>query len=259
VAIAYGPIVLCSGALVAPDLVLTAAHCAGSGESEGLGHFAVFGPNADDLAHTRRIRVKEQIKHPKAAGEGLGYDVALFKLETPVTDITPMALEDHAWGPEAVGATLRHVGYGVSNEEDNTGGGIKREVSYPVTKLEPLLIWSGAPGQQTCTRDSGAPSLMRRDGVERIVAVVSDGPNCHEDGADARVDVPEIHDWIMQRMPAPALEGSGGCATSRSSRGSPALFALVLFAFVLQRTLVRTTRSPPGPPPGTLLGPNLPT
>src|SRR5205809_262849 len=72
-----------------------------------------------------------------------------------------------------VGRDIRHVGFGVADEATGDGRGSKRTATYPVTKLDPEIVWSGGPGKQTCSGDSGGPGLL--DG--ELAAVVSDGPD----------------------------------------------------------------------------------
>jgi secreted trypsin-like serine protease len=210
-------------------MVLTAGHCA---IDEALltfpGVSIVFGRDADDF-DAREIDVESWTIHPKYAGEGKGYDVALFTLETEVKDVTPMTLASTPLADSAAGTMVRHVGYG-KNSESEGGEGIKRTATYPVTKVEPLLIGSGAPGKQTCDGDSGGPALLRVGNADTIVAVTSDGPSCHEDGADARVDVKEIHDWIVETAklpaspttnPTPSTDGEPSGPTGNAPSGSP--------------------------------------
>jgi hypothetical protein len=76
-------------------------------------------------------------------------------------------------------------------------------VSYPLHRIDAVLVYSGAAGEQTCTGDSGGPGLMALpDQAEAVVSVVSDGPDCQlsQDGWDDRVDL--ITDWIVQTVSA---------------------------------------------------------
>ena len=88
-----------------------------------------------------------------------------------------------------MGAPIRHVGFGINEEAAGTGLGTKRQATYPITEVDPLIVSSNGPGQQTCIGDSGGPGFLTRSGVEQVAAVVSDGPNCHDAGWDGRVDV----------------------------------------------------------------------
>jgi secreted trypsin-like serine protease len=190
----------CTGTLIAPSAILTAGHCSG-----GSLKTAVFGPKSSS---ERRVAIAETRRHPQYAGEGKGYDVGVLLLATAVDGVAPVPLASAPLGADAVGSTVRHVGFGDTKEGlfgITSGRGDKHQVSYPITAVEELLIWSGAPDQQTCNGDSGGPALVTVDGVEQVVAVVSDGPNCHDAGNDARVDVPVISAWISAQI-APSNE-----------------------------------------------------
>ena len=193
VAFEVAGLVYCSGALVGPRTVLTAGHCANLiGTSD---KYAVdFGPDA--TAPTRQIRVIQQVTHPSYTAEGAPYDFALLQLVEPVTDVTPLPIATDPMTQADVGTLIRHVGYGINDETAGTGEGTKRTATYPITEVDPLIVWSVGPGEQTCNGDSGGPGFLTlSDGGEVLAAVVSDGPNCHDAGWDGRVDV--VADWIQ--------------------------------------------------------------
>jgi secreted trypsin-like serine protease len=236
VALAADTLVLCSGTLVAPRSVLTAGHCAAP-LGEGVPYFALFG--ADASHPTQRIRLGRQVVHPSYTGEGNPFDLAVVEL-TVASAVAPVPLASAELAPEDVGRTLRHVGFGVSDEVTNEGRGLKRQVSYPLNRLEPQQIWSGAPGKQTCSGASGGPALLVSPaGVEELVAVVSDGPSCHEDGADARVDT--VGAWVRDTFAAwePSADagadspGRAGCGAAPGPLS--ALVALCALAGVRRR------------------------
>jgi uncharacterized protein (TIGR03382 family) len=184
----------CSGTLVAPKAILTAGHCSGvTGD-------AVFG---DTAGASRRIAIASVITHPKYSGEGQGYDVAIMHLVSGVIDIAPVPVAAQPLPANAVGMTVRHVGFGVTDDSTGAGRGTKRQVSYPITELDPLLFWSGAPNKQTCDGDSGGPGMVVLGGTEQIVGLVSGGPACPAPGNDARVDVADIRAWIASNAPLP--------------------------------------------------------
>ncbi|MFL5322046.1 MAG: S1 family peptidase [Myxococcaceae bacterium] len=208
VAITLGDFTLCSGVLVAKNAVLTAGHCLaplGSAEVR-LG---------EDVTHpTARIQIAEQLTHPNYSAEGAPYDFALLRLEKNVEDVAVVPLSDEA---PTLGEQVVHIGYGVSDEAAGSGRGTRRKVSYPVTKVEAEIFYSGAAGEQTCDGDSGGAALGP-DG--KVIGIVSDGPNCHEDGWDGRVDLvaPWIRDqlqaWAPPEQTTPAPQHKGGCGSA---------------------------------------------
>lgn len=195
---------VCSGVLVSKTAVLSAAHCPAPPESIEIR----FG--ADASHPTGRRLVADVVRHPQATDEGAPYDFALYRFSDPVTDVVPLGLSTAA---VTVGEQVRHVGFGVSDETAQTGGGQKRTVSYPVTRVEDAIYYSGASGEQTCNGDSGAPALVSNGVSDEVVGIVSDGPDCHHDGWDGRAD--KIAEWVRDTVaadapaPAPAAQDSG--------------------------------------------------
>jgi len=133
------------------------------------------------------------------------------------------------------------------------------------TRVTDVLVYSGAPGKQTCDDDSGAPGLVRDpDGVERIAGVVSDGPSCHEDGWDGRADLAALQSFVADtraswESAAPSRDagtstsggghGSGsGCAASHGrgpARGAWTLLGAIGYAgLARRRRRSRIRRSP---------------
>ncbi|MDB5218175.1 MAG: Alkaline serine protease [Myxococcaceae bacterium] len=230
-------ITLCSGALIGPRTVLTAGHCNFTNVSVRFG--------ADAQIPDRSVAVTTTLVHPSYSAQGAPFDFALLELDTPVTDIAPLTLRTTPLGQSDVGTTIiRHVGFGVSNEATKSGAGHKRTVSYPMTRITDVLVYSGAPGKQTCDNDSGAPGLVRDpDGIERIAGVVSDGPSCHEDGWDGRADLGALRSFVADTRASwdsavsnadsgTSGDGSkssgGGCVASKSRGAGNGAWMLLL-------------------------------
>ncbi|MFT3694034.1 MAG: trypsin-like serine protease [Kofleriaceae bacterium] len=220
-----GAYTYCTASLIAPHTLLTAGHCSATIVT------AEFGTDAS--APTASLDVIDSVTHPMYTGEGQPYDFALMRLGS-ASDVTPLEINREPL--TELGMPIRHVGFGVTDDTTMDGGGTKRTVTYPLNTIDDVLIYSGAPDQQTCSGDSGAPGFMTIGGREVLVGVVSDGPNCDlpQDGWDDRVDV--VTDWIDQT--SSAWEPSGGCNTGRGSSA--------LVAFALIRSL-RARRGRPSP------------
>jgi V8-like Glu-specific endopeptidase len=184
----------CTGTLIAENVVLSAGHCANA-LGTSVTYEVHFG--ADSRKPDKRVNVDEQRAHPNYTAEGAPFDLSLFHLREPVTDVTPLELDTDSPTDADLGATLRHVGFGVEAE---SGGetGTKREATWPLDRLDGDFLYSGGAGAQTCNGDSGGPALLTRNGVERVVGVVSDGPDCHSTGWDQRVD--RGADWIAATL-----------------------------------------------------------
>ena len=246
VAFLGGGLQTCSGSLVGPAAVLTAGHCA-----HALGDVPYTVAFGSDSSHpTQSVAVAEQVLHPQYTGEGQGYDFALLHLAEPVASVAPLSLATTPLTATDVGTAIRHVGFGVSDPATGEGAGTKRQVTYPITQVDPLVVWSGAAGEQTCTGDSGGPGFITRGGVEQLAAVVSDGPDCYDAGWDGRVDgvAPWIEitiaGWIPDAGPAggrvvTSKKQAGGCG---SAEGGNAVALAAALGFALNLTLRRQDR-----------------
>ena len=185
VALEVDTLTTCSGALIGPSTVLTAGHCLLN--DDALPFYAAFGTKA---ATSRRIRIHRGVSHPLFNGPANPYDFALLELAEAATFVEPLKLNTTPLTEADLGKSIRHIGFGVSDEAAGEGRGTKREVRYSVNRIDPSRLWSGAPGKQTCSADSGAPGMMvlGEDPGERIAGVVSDGVNCQVDGWDGTRD-----------------------------------------------------------------------
>jgi Trypsin len=87
----------CAGTLIAPDWLVTAAHCKVLAEE-----YAVLGRS--DLASSsgEAVRIVRVINHPRYDTRTLDYDIALAKLEHAVAGIPWVKMIDECIPPEAV-------------------------------------------------------------------------------------------------------------------------------------------------------------
>ncbi len=185
----------CTGTLIGPRTVLTAAHCI-DGNLPDPG-YVVFGSSVN--APAQAIAMHWQKANPNYQGNG--YDFGLILLDHAPTGVTPIPINETAITSAWVGSSIRHAGFGVNDAQNQSGSGEKREVTYTLRQVAALEIESGATGKQTCNGDSGGPAFMVPDGgtSEVVVGVVSWGdPGCAVDGWDGRVDV--VSSWIHQVM-----------------------------------------------------------
>lgn len=210
----------CGGALVAPDVVLTARHC-----GSYKGRVIIIGAyeRGGSLAGGAQKRTcKEWVKDPSDSNSVLASDFALCKLDKPVEiDESKIRLElNAAISVPEEGDDLKVVGLGRTSSGGSTPDTLRHvEVPYVTNqKCNEKNLYNGQisekmlcagfleGGKDSCQGDSGGPIVKRTvngDGiaVHTHVGVVSWGSGCaqpNKPGVYARTS--ERFDWIKKTM-----------------------------------------------------------
>ncbi|HEY3592410.1 MAG TPA: trypsin-like serine protease [Polyangiaceae bacterium] len=197
-----------TGTIIAPHVVLTAAHVVNVFASSTYRIFT--GPELDhdggNPGPQYWLNAKETHADPgyNARVRTSGHDLALIILGDP-TNIKPApynrAPADLSW----IGRSIRSVGYGVTSPDDSIGesAGIRRQGATQISMLGTYFLSSMTGGEQPCGGDSGGPAFMDIDGVEAIVGVDSSGDASCAGSTFTRVDTSAafIDQWIAQVDP----------------------------------------------------------
>jgi MYXO-CTERM domain-containing protein len=198
----FGGSEFCSGTVIAPRAVLTAAHCIALTGYPAASILVFFGTTVG--GEGTLMRATDAVFHPDFAetDTDIYNDVAVVMLEQDAP-VKPAAwqrtpLEDIS------GQTVTFVGYGVTDGRTQTGSGTRLTVDGVVDSIneDPGYVEFAASGTGTCQGDSGGPTFLDRGGVPTVVAVTSIGEvGCLGWGANTRVD---LHaDWIAPLAPMP--------------------------------------------------------
>jgi len=188
VELAHGDVLACSATVIAPQAVLTAAHCLKGSElpdivdGDGVHHPALAG-----------------FSHPGFDPVSLDHDIALLVVDPPLT-IAPLAYATTLTA--AVGDTIEVIGFGWTVAND-TLPPARRTGASQLSAIDPLQLHSVAAPSQTCEGDSGGPALF----AAQIIGVASSGdPMCVQFAQHTRVDAHA--DFIAATLAATAAGGA---------------------------------------------------
>ncbi len=189
----------CTATLVAPDVVITAAHCTGFTTGTGPGAYYQF-TIRKSASEAYRYTVDRYRSYARALGAN---DITLMHLSSavPASVATPAGLTSST---PAAGAPLSVFGYGCTARGYATDA-IKRRYDFA----------QGDFTNQLCPGDSGGPVITDTG----LVARINSGYWQSAQGGDIFGDVAANYDSLVAQIEAWGSSVGGGSQSDRGSGG----------------------------------------
>ncbi|ETV72165.1 hypothetical protein H257_12641 [Aphanomyces astaci] len=207
---------LCGASLVAPKILVTAAHCV---PTPWAAYASIGSHYLNGTKDGERIKIVKRTLHPKYnKATRYDYDVAVFELETE-SKFPPVKLnwdEDQFTAPGAVswvrGFGSIYLGGPASPvlletdvviwENSKCHAALNKYKNYNVTSS---MICAGGGFKDTCKGDSGGPLTVTRNGEEYLAGVTSWGIGCARPGfPGVYARISELRDFIEPFLPKAA-------------------------------------------------------
>jgi secreted trypsin-like serine protease len=196
----------CSGALIAPTLVLTVAHCVQGGAEYKI---VEYGANRQpQLRDVTTVATHPQFVMQAMLAHRATADVALLQLKSPAKEKSAVLGAPQL--PLVPGAKFTIAGIGVTVRGDGKSGGTVRAAALIATgkpgSLQIRLVDAAGQGTRdglgACTGDSGGPVFEDQPSGPVIIGVISwsTGPNGSAGcgGLTGVTPLTLYRDWILQ-------------------------------------------------------------
>jgi secreted trypsin-like serine protease len=228
----------CGGILIAPDIVLTAAHCAEFVNVVQIGRLNLTASSSTSFNQMigskdyEEFRIVAKAVHPNYRPRSYSKDVALLRLSKKSLN-KPIKM-NHDSNVPSEGEPLIVMGYGKTSEISLLSNTLLQtqvyymtndqcqESAYSNNEITSSMLCAAAPGTDACTGDSGGPLILRNKLINindaslqqqhTLVGVVSFGVGCADPnypGVYARVSYNV--DWIISTVCGNIMNSAASC------------------------------------------------
>lgn len=203
----------CTGSLIAPHIVLTAAHCTQEYVKMGVPESAIVNIGriftAPDVSEGREYAFADFINHPKYNGIETGLDLpendfGVIILAEPITNVEPVWFNTEPLTEDDVGEKLVSVGYGITSGVTQQGAGIRRSTPIRISGLDGQFILSDTRDNpkdgNVCSGDSGGPQYYQEEDGRLVQWSVHSWADqyCVQVSGSSRTDMGA--EWILKQV-----------------------------------------------------------